>query len=83
MATTAFADMWGRARTRLLNRNARKAAEHAEYLRRRKGAFPEFAGELEAEAVRLDEYADRCRAAAADHTLPTPELTDPKEGDRG
>lgn len=71
--TTAFIAEWNRARTRVLTRYARQAAEDAQRLRDRIPAFPEHAADLEGNAAALDDYAARCRAAANDPSLPTPE----------
>ncbi|MCW6003825.1 hypothetical protein K1W54_04410 [Micromonospora sp. CPCC 205371] len=71
--TTAFIAEWNRARTRVLNRYARQATEDAAHLRARIDSFPEHTADLEGNAAALDDYAARCREAADDPTLPTPE----------
>lgn len=70
---TAFIAEWNRARVRVLTRYARQATDEAARLRQRIGSFPEYTEELEANAAALDAYAARCREAADDPTVPTPE----------
>lgn len=70
--TETFTHLWGQARERVLSRYAAQAREQAQRLRDRAHRFPEEVASIESVAAELKDYADRCEAAAADPSLPTP-----------
>lgn len=71
-AAQQLAAMLTESRSQVLTRYAGMAEDSARLMRDQKTRFPDRADGLEALAVACDVYAAECRAAAADHTLPTP-----------